>query len=152
MQDPANSVFTEILIEAPCPVVWDVLTDWPRLKEWSSSFVGISVDQLVQGTVFVAHFKHPLNREPLQFERMCTEYVEGRLFSWSGSLKLGALTDRHVFDVVDMGRNLTLFKQEDGIHGAHSGFMNLLARPHMEAMYHTFNKELKTRVELLYSL
>jgi hypothetical protein len=47
MQDEKNHVFTEIKINTTLEQVWNVLTDWKNLKQWSSSFIGISTNVLL---------------------------------------------------------------------------------------------------------
>lgn len=145
-----NSVFTEIEISAPAEKVWSVLTDWPKLSEWSSSFVGISADQLAEGLSFKVFFKNPLHTDLLEFERVCTVYREGRQFGWSGELLSQGLKDNHIFTVVPLSEGRTLFKQEDGIHGKHSKLLNLISKSHLKSIYEKFNVQLKNRVETLY--
>ncbi len=147
MIDPGNSVFTEIEINATPEQVWSVLTDWDRLKEWSSSFVGISSDKMVEGEIFISYFKHPLKDKLIEFEHVCTEYVEGERFGWSGRI-VGKAKDHHIYAVVPAKNQKTIFRQEDGIHG--SSFINFLAEHQMTKMYNKFNEELKKRVESLY--
>jgi len=149
MDDKYNNVFTEIEICASPEEVWNVLTDWHKLKEWSSSFIGISVNKPVKGERFVSYFKNPLTGNPIELEHVCTDYEEGKKFGWSGDI-IGKITDHHVYSVERTQSGITLFKQEDGFHGPHSKFFNFLAKYKMTAMYQKFNKELKKRVELLY--
>jgi hypothetical protein len=146
MEDKSNTVFTEIEINATTEEVWNVLTDWKRLGEWSSSFVGISTDKLVKGEHFMVYFKNPISGETLEFERMCTGYEEGRMFSWSGEFTSG-VRDNHSHVLETMSNGKTLFKNEDGIHGKHSKLINLISKPHMKSMYEKFNQQLKERVE-----
>ena len=151
MEAKRNSVFTEIEINAKPEEVWSVLTDWKKLREWSSSFVGISVDKLVKGETFHVYFQNPLNGELLEFKRICTEYEEWKTFAWSGELLPNGFTDNHIFTVEPTENGTTLFKQEDGIHGKHSKLANLLSRKHMKSMYERFDRELKDRVESMNS-
>lgn len=150
METPKNTVFTAIEINATTEEVWSVLTDWKKLKEWSSSFVGISVDQLVKGESFKVYFKNPLNGEVLEFERVCTEYEEGKKFGWSGELTSHGFIDNHIYTLEPTESGATLFKQEDGIHGKHSKLVNLLSKKHMKSMHEKFNTQLKERVESIY--
>ncbi len=151
MENKINSVFTEIEINASPEEVWSVLTDWEKLEEWSSSFVGISVDNMVKGDSFNVYFKNPITGGRLEFERVCTEYEEGKQFSWSGELTSHGFTDNHKFIVEPTESGTTLFKQEDGIHGTHSKLVNMITKPHMKSMYEQFDKQLKSRVESIYS-
>lgn len=146
--DQDNTVFTEIEINASTEEVWSVLTDWDSLKEWSSSFIGISSDKMVKDELFVSYFRHPITGKTIEFEHVCTEYIEGERFGWSGRI-VGKAKDHHIYSVVPTKKNTTIFRQEDGIH--ESSFLNFLAKHQMTKMYNKFNKELKMRVESLYA-
>jgi len=150
MEDYTNSVFTEIEINARPEEVWKVLTDWENLKEWSSSFIGISVDKMMAGERFMVYFKNPLNCKTIEFERKCTAYEEGIMFSWTGEFTSG-VSDNHIYKLEPMENGTTLFKQEDGIHGKHSKLLNLLGKKQMKSMYEKFDRELKERVELIHN-
>lgn len=149
MENESNHVFTEIEINATPEQVWNVLTDWNNLKEWSSSFIGISTDKMVLGEVFISYFKNPITGKSIELEHVCTDHVEGRKFGWSGDL-IGKTKDHHIYFLEPTADGTTIFRQEDGLHGPHSKFFNFLAEHKMTAMYKKFNKELKHRVELLY--
>jgi len=142
-------VFTEIEINASPEEVWSVLTDWDKLKEWSSSFIGISTARMIKGERFVSYFKNPLTGGILEYEHVCSEYEEGRKFGWSGDI-IGKIQDHHIYSIEPTQSGTSLFKQEDGLHGHHSRLMNFLAKHHMLALYKKFNEELKERVEFLY--
>lgn len=149
MENKKNHVFTEIEINATPEQVWNVLTDWNRLKEWSSSFIGISVDKLSKGEKFVSYFKNPLTGGVIELEHICSDYEEGIKFGWSGDI-IGKIKDHHVYSLEPTQIGTTIFRQEDGLHGPHGRFMNFLAKHHMMSMYKKFNRELKERVESLY--
>lgn len=149
MENEPNHVFTDIEINASPEEVWSVLTDWDALKEWSSSFIGISVHKLTQGEKFVSYFKNPLTGGVLELEHVCVAYEEGRTFGWSGDI-VGEAQDHHIYSVEPAPNGTTLFRQEDGLHGPYSRLLNFLAAHHMMSMYRKFNQELKERVESLY--
>jgi len=86
----------------------------------------------------------------LEFERVCTEYEEGKKFGWSGELTSHGFTDNHIYTLEPTESGSTLFKQEDGIHGKHSKLVNFLSKKHMKSMYEKFNTQLKERVESIY--
>lgn len=150
MEDKENTVFTEIEINASTEEVWSVLTDWKKLEQWSSSFVGISADKMVMGERFMVYFKIPISGKTVEFERVCTAYEEGKRFSWSGELSSHGCTDNHIFTLETTSIGTTLFKQEDGIHGSFSKLINFLSKIHMQSMYEKFNRQLKERVETMY--
>ena len=144
-----TTVFTEIEINASPQEVWMVLTDWDKLKEWSSSFIGISTKQLIKGEKFISYFKNPLTGGIIEYEHICSDYYEGRKFGWSGDI-IGKIQDHHIYSIESTENGTTLFKQEDGLHGTHIKIMNFLVEHHMIKMYKKFNIELKQRVELIY--
>lgn len=150
MQDEKNHVFTEIEINASPKEVWSVLTDWNKLKDWSSSFIGISTNKINKGEKFVSYFKNPFTGGAIEFEHVCLDYEEGRKFAWSGDI-IGKTHDHHIYSVEPTPEGTTLFRQEDGLHGPRSRLLNFLAEHHMMSIYKKFNKELKARVESLYS-
>ena len=150
MQDKSNNIFTEIIINATPEEVWSVLTDWEKLKEWSSSFVGIKEDELKKGEVSTAYFKNPMNGKIMEFTHIVTDYEHGKIFGWSGELDAHGMTDHHIFSIKANDDGTTLFQQEDGFHGPHSKFMNFLAKHQMKSSYKRFNEELKARVESLF--
>jgi len=150
MENKKNHVFTKIEINASPEEVWGVLTDWDKLKDWSSSFIGISTNKLIKGEKFVSYFKNPFTGGVVELEHICTDYEEGIKFGWSGDI-IGKTQDHHIYSVVPIQNgNTTLFKQEDGLHGTHSRLLNFLAEHKMISMYRKFNQELKERVESLY--
>lgn len=149
MEDIDNTVFTQLEIDARPEQVWTVLTDWDNLKEWSSTFVGISVPKPIIGELFISYFKNPITGKIMELEHVCTDYEEGTKFGWSGVI-IGKVTDHHVYSLEPTQNGTTLFKQEDGLHGPHSKFYNWLVKHKMTALYQKFNKELKIQVESLF--
>ncbi len=149
MQDNNNHVFTEIEINATPEEVWSVLTDWNKLKAWSSSFIGISTNKPIKGEEFVSYFKNPLTGGVLELKHICTDYEECKKFGWSGDI-IGSIKDHHIYSLEPTINGTTLFKQEDGLHGKHSQLLNFMAENQMLSMYNRFNQELKERVENLF--
>ncbi|MDY8137542.1 SRPBCC domain-containing protein [Aquimarina sp. 2201CG5-10] len=147
-----NKIFTEIEINASTEQVWSVLTDWNKLKEWSSSFVGISTDNLAKGMHSISYYINPITGKIMNVEHEIVDYEEGSKFGWSGKI-IGKVKDHHIFSLEKTNRGTTIFKQEDGFHSKNSlsTIMNFLMRNFMTSSYNKFNKELKERVEFLYS-
>lgn len=126
-----------------------MLTDWNKLKEWSLSFIGISTDEMVKGETFISCFKNPVTGKALELEHVCTDYEEGKKFGWSGDI-IRKIKDYHVYSLEPTQNGTTIFKQEDGFHGLYSKLFNFLAAHKMNAMYNSFNEELKIWVVSLY--
>jgi uncharacterized protein YndB with AHSA1/START domain len=151
MENKKNHVFTEIEINATPVEVWRVLTDWDKLKDWSSSFIGISTNKLIKGKKFASYFKNPLTGGVIELEHICSDYEEGIKFGWSGDI-IGKTHDHHIYSIEPTQNGTTIFRQEDGLHGTHSQVLNFLGKHHMLSIYRKFNQELKERVEALYPM
>lgn len=149
MEKKSRKVSTQIEIFATPDQVWSVLTDWEKLKEWSSTFIGISTDQMTKDVFFISYFKNPMGGKPIELSHVCTDFEEGKKFGWSGKI-VGQIKDHHTYAVEPLAQGTTLFKQEDGLQGPYSKLAHFFARPIMLALYRKFNKELKERVEHLY--
>jgi hypothetical protein len=139
MQDEKNHVFTEIEINATPEQVWNVLTDWDKLKEWSSTFIGISTDSIAKGKQFISYYKNPITGKAMELHHICTEYEEVKKFGWSGDILIDRIRDHHIFSLEPTPKGTTIFKQEDGLHGPHSKLLNFLAEHQMTSMYLKFN-------------
>ncbi len=151
MEDVKNIIFTEIEINASTEQVWSVLTDWDKLKEWSSSFVGISPNYLEKGMSSIAYFKNPITGKVMEVKHDIVHYEEGEKFGWSGKI-IGKVKDHHIYSLEKTKKGTTIFRQEDGFHSKNiqSSIMNFLLKHNLTASYKKFNKELKARVEFLY--
>lgn len=150
VENNTNHVFTEIEINARPGEVWTVFSNWQGLKNWSSTFVGISVPKPVKGERFISYFRNPLTGGVIELEHVCICYEEGIQFGWSGEL-IGRAKDQHIYALEETPAGTTVFKQEDGLHGPHSKLLNVLARVPMQFLYNRFNRELKIQVEKTYA-
>jgi len=149
MIDDSNNVYTEVEVNATPEQVWSVMTDWKAYPEWCTSMQGISTDGLTLGQKSITYFKNPITGGMLNFEHEITDYEEGVKFGWSGDVAPG-VKDHHVFSIEATEDGTTMFRQEDGFHGAPGGFMNFLAGNAIESSYKQMNVELKARVESLF--
>ncbi len=148
---PAEDTFavhTEVLIHASPEKVWEVLTDFDKLSEWSNTLVGLEGDFFEGGQIKIQYKVGPLTQH---LEHEVKFFEEGRRFGWSDPLMMG-LSDRHIFHINPTDDGKTLFVQTDhikGIHG-HIGYHigHQLANGMMQS-YVQFNRRLKARVEAM---
>lgn len=138
-----KNIHTEIVIDAPRQTVWEVLTDFEKMPEWSSSFQNL-VGEFKQNGKAVAHFKGPLGM--IKADHTIIEFKEGVSFGWSDPMAMG-VRDYHMFKLEDLPDGKTKFIQSDHFTEGHSWFMQLMMNNSMEKMYAKFNEELKERVE-----
>jgi hypothetical protein len=108
-----KEIRTEIVIEAPRQLVWDVLMDFEQFANWNPFIVSIT------GT---PHIGEKLVTTMLQggkkqvFKPKVLVLDPGNRFEWKGKLPLGAFTGQHYFILEDAGGGHTKF-----IHGEHFG-------------------------------
>ena len=112
-QDGNWEVYTELKIDAPPEKVWQVLTDFERIKEWSPALQGLRGEFKDGAKVECDYFwsgkvnklKHTLIVE------------DGVMFGWSDPV-IPMTKDHHIYKVtpIDDGQS-TLFTQTDKITG-----------------------------------
>ena len=144
-----HSVYTDIIIDASTDDVWEVLTDFDNMPNWSTSFQGLSGniedgEQVIAtflladstGTLIAVDFPHTLS------------YNEGVQFSWSDPIPVfPGIRDNHHYMVEEISECQTRFVQTDEFQGT-DPLINTEAIAHSsEADYNQFNTELKTEVE-----
>lgn len=148
------TVHTEVEIEAPASVVWDVLMD--EDKAWSPSFYrfegpmeeGASVDVTIRDVLGSNDGKDAT----FTFE---WSYVEGRRFGWSGPSAGGApFTDNHQFVLMPIDEDTTLFVQSDDVTSTDTTVTDLSSEGilgYLQALvtknYMPFNEALKAEAE-----
>ncbi|MEM9566310.1 MAG: SRPBCC domain-containing protein [Actinomycetota bacterium] len=141
-----HHLHTEIEIDAPTAVVWDVLTDLDRYEEWNPFIVESS------GTVAVGqrltNRMQPPGGRAVTFTPTVTEVEPGRVFEWLGHLLVPGLFDgRHRFELHEtVGGGTRL------VHTEHFG--GVLVRPFKRSLdrstlagFEALNDALRRRAE-----
>jgi hypothetical protein len=137
-----DRIDTDILIHAPLPRVWDVLTDFARWPEWNPTIRSLS-GELRLGAPLVARM-HPRNGRPMTFRPKVVALEPGCSFAWRGRLLLPGLFDgRHSFALTAEGTDTRLHHGET-FRGL---LVPLLPARQFVADFVALNEALKTRVE-----
>ncbi|WP_196889190.1 SRPBCC family protein [Aureivirga sp. CE67] len=143
VSEEKSDVYTSIVINATPNQVWEVLTDFEKMPNWSSTFKGLEGDVrdggqinalfLTQGQVI--GFPHALI------------YDEGVSYGWSDEIiTIPGIVDNHFYTIENCGSEV-LFVQTDEFTGNNENIPAFgLANAVLEG-YQTFNKELKEEVE-----
>lgn len=141
-----HQIETEITIEAPPEIVWQVLIDLDRHAEWNP-FIVESSGRPVVGERLTNRLRQP-GRRAVTFRPEVTEVSEGRVFEWLGHPGVPGIFDgRHRFE---------LHPQPDGTtHLVHSEFFSgILVRPMKRSLdtatvagFEAMNRALKERAE-----
>ncbi len=141
-----KEIFTEIKINAPANIVWDILTDLESYNQWNP-FIRESKGQAVLGCRLTCR---PLfmNIILMKFHPVVSQVEPHRLFAWKGLALLSGLADgEHIFEIEKLGKNKVRH-----IHRMEfTGLLLPLAWPFMKrrtaAGFRLMNEALKLRAE-----
>lgn len=143
-EDGHFSVYSDIIINASKKEVWDVLSDFKNMNQWSSTMVNITGEIKDKGNIR-SHFNYD---EQIWVADHVLIYNEGEYFGWSDPLtgNFSGNKDNHLFKVEAISENVTRFIQTDEFTGENASKHSLiLARVAFDA-YPKFNRELAERV------
>lgn len=140
-----HHLHTEIEIEAPPEVVWDILTDLAGYEDWNP-FVVSSAGTAEVGERLTNRLDPP-DGKAMTFRPKVTVVEPGRSFEWLGRLGVAGVFDgRHRFDL-EASTTGTRFVQSEALSG-------LLVRPLRRSLddrtvrgFEAMNVALKERAE-----
>ncbi|MGB0870070.1 MAG: SRPBCC family protein [Flavobacteriales bacterium] len=137
-------VYTSIIIDATPNQVWEVLTDFETMPNWSTTFQGLEGDIEQDGQINAIF---PLPNGELFHYPHALIYSEQEYYGWSDEIvTLPGIVDNHLYKV-EYCESQTLFIQTEEFKGNNANLPAIgLANGVLEG-YQTFNKELKAEVE-----
>jgi len=138
-----TNIKASIIINASPKQVWEALTDFENLKNWSTSFQGLKGNFKKNSTIEVI-FKSPFGVSKMK--KNIFQFEEGKSFGWTGVFLLG-MSDYHLHTLKELPDNKTEFIQTDGLQGGASFLLGKLLQQQMQKNYEVFNEELKNFVE-----
>ncbi len=142
--DGSLLVYSDIVIEATPAQVWEVLTDFDAMPDWSSTLQGVVGDLSDGGQATATYLA---NDVPQEFPHILS-WQEGRSFSWSDPLVFApGIVDHHRFIVDSTDGSATLFVQTDQLTGDDPNFPASALAAVLSGSYAQFNQELKAEVE-----
>lgn len=148
------TVHTQVEIEAPAALVWEVLMD--QDKSWSPSFIRfegpMEEDANVDVTLRDVLGTNDGKEATYTFE---WSFVEGRRFGWTGPSVTGTpVADNHQFVLMPVDDDTTLFVQSDDVTSTDTTVVNLTDENivgYLQTIatqnYMAFNKALKAEAE-----
>jgi hypothetical protein len=141
-----KTIETTTDIDAPPEVVWEVITDFARYREWNP-FITELLGELQQGARLRATFALA-GRKPQTFTPTLTDVDPNRRLVWNGRLAVPKLFDaEHIFEVAPHGTGSRL------VHREHfRGVLVPLLRSTLTATHDAFTRmdaELAQRAEAL---
>lgn len=139
-----RSVHTEIIINAPIEKVWDELTNFQEMPNWSKSLQKIDGDFKKNGQTEV-HFMDNKGKIGI-YKHQLIHFEEGKLFGWSDPFILG-IRDNHKYQLEKISANQTKLIQSDEANGCATLLMGNFIMKFFLKSYTAFNQTLKNRIE-----
>lgn len=141
-----HTLHTEIEIDAPAAVVWDVLIDLDRYADWNP-FIIEAAGLPAVGQRLTNRMQPPGGRA-MTFRPTVTEVTEARSFEWLGRLGLpGVLDGRHRFELSPTRSGGTVLTQSEHFTGVLVPLMRRSLDNNTVAGFTAMNTALKDRAE-----
>ena len=141
-----HELHTEITIEAPPEVVWDVLVDLPGYQRWNP-FIVEAQGRAEVGTRLVNRLQPP-GGTSVTFKPTVTEVDAGRSFEWLGRLGFpGVFDGRHRFELVATEDDSTRLRHSEQLDGILVRFLRKSLDTQTLAGFEAMNRALKERAE-----
>lgn len=141
-----HQIHTEITIDAPAGVVWDVLTELDRYSEWNP-FIVESRGRAAVGERLTNRLLAP-GGKTRTFRPTVTEVQTGQSFEWLGRLGTPGLFDgRHRFELQFTDTGQTAFTHSEQFTGVLVPLMRSALDTDTAAGFAAMNTALKERAE-----
>lgn len=141
-----HRLHTEIDIEAPVDVVWEMLVDLDRYDEWNP-FIVEATGRPEVGQRLVNRLQPPGGRA-MTFKPTVTEVESGRVFEWLGRLGLPHVFDgRHRFELRPTASGGTTLVHTEEFDGLLVRVMRSSLDSRTKAGFVGMNEALKARAE-----
>lgn len=142
-----KEIYTEIKIDAPVRVVWDLLTNFDYYPQWNPFIQEISGDQTVGAQIEV--FIKPPNSNGMRFKPKILSYKPEEELKWLGSLCIPKLFDgKHGLILEKINENKVLFIQKEEFKGLFVPLFSRLLKD-TESGFKLMNQALKREAELV---
>jgi hypothetical protein len=138
---------SEILIDAPCELVWQVLVDFDSYREWNPVEIDAKGTAAV-GAVLEHTAKLP-GRKPMTFRATIIEADAPRALAWRGRVLVPGVFDvRHHFEIEPQGDDRSRLRQFEHFSGLLIPVMRGVLRD-TQAAFELANEAIKQRAERL---
>jgi len=140
-----KEIYTEIEIDAPAGVVWNILTDFDNFPNWNPFIKEISGKQ-EEGAQIEAFIKPP-NSNGMKFKPKILAYKPEEELRWLGSLWIPKLFDgEHSLIIEKISENKVLFIQKEKFSGLFIPFFSGLLKD-TKSGFEMMNLALKKEAE-----
>lgn len=145
-----QQLHTSIHIDAPAPVIWEVLTDFDRYPYWNPFVTEIRGPQLV-GEQLTVTIK-PEGKRAMTMRPHVRVFDPVREFRWRGQLGIGGLFDgEHRFEIEPVATGGCDFVHAERFSGVLVPLLWPLLRRSTTAGFLAMNAALKARAEGLHA-
>jgi hypothetical protein len=146
-RDLLTLLTSEIVIDAPSEIVWQVLVDFDSYPDWNPVEIQAKGEAVV-GAAFEHTGKLP-GREPRTFHAKIIEAAPPRALAWKGRILVPGLFDvRHHFEIDPLGDDRSRLQQFEHFSGVLVPLMRGVLRD-TQAAFELANKAIKHRAESL---
>lgn len=142
----ARHVHTEIDIDAPAHIVWEILADFDRVAEWND-FIrhiegGSEGGERLVVEIWLA------DRKPMTFKPTLLAYEPERELRWRGRLLLPRIADgEHRFAIEKLSDDRVRFTHSETFRGLLIPLIFGGMKDDLHASFQHFNESLKARAE-----
>lgn len=141
-----KEICTAIEIAAPAALVWQILTDFDKLKEWNP-FLRKVTGELKQGARIAVEIGAP-GASPMTFQPTLLAVEPNRELRWIGRLFFPGLFDgEHRFLLEPLGDNQTRFVHSEQFSGLLIPMMAKMLDTDTSRGFEAMNAALKARAE-----
>lgn len=138
---------SEIAIDAPSEVVWQVLVDFDSYPDWNPVEIAAKGEPVI-GAALEHTGKLP-GRKPMTFKAKIIEATPARALAWKGHIVVPGLFDvRHHFEIDPLDDDRSRLRQSEHFSGLLIPFMRGVLRD-TQAAFELANKAIKQRAETL---
>jgi hypothetical protein len=136
---------SEIVIEAPSEIVWQVLVEFGSYSDWNPVEIKAKGEAVI-GARFEHTGKLP-GREPRTFKAKIIEAAPPRALAWKGRIVVPGLFDgRHHFEIDPLADDRCRLRQFEHFSGVLVPFMSGVLRD-TQAAFEVANAAIKQRAE-----
>lgn len=140
-----KEIYTEIEIDAPASVVWDILTDFENFPKWNPFIQEISGNPKKGSKIEV--FIKPPNSNGMKFNPEILEYEPREVLRWLGKLWIPRLFDgEHSLSIEKIGQDKVRFIQKERFSGLFVPFFSGTLKD-TESGFKLMNEALKREAE-----
>ena len=141
---PQKKIYTEIDIQTPKAVVWEILMENKAYPVWNPYHVKVE-GKLELGETLQLEIHKP-NQSEIHIEPVVMDVIEFELLTWGGGVK-GIFHGKHVFELQSLSEFSTRLIHRETFAGIAIPFAELDT---IEEGYNLMNEALKHRAEASY--